>query len=270
MTIKRTFTRTKAAGYSHRPSTRTKARQLSVANEVFDDIHHSVAAANIVILATPVYTFEGLFTEISDSLPDGCIVTDVGSTKNLAHKWAAARLPSRVNYVGSHPIAGSEQRGVEYCRDDLFYGAACILTTTPKTNPQAVKTLENFWKKIGCVVKKMAPAQHDKVFANVSHVPHIVAASLVNANKDPDLQYAGKGFMDTSRIASGPASIWSDILLTNSKNTVKGIEKVIKQLENIKDAIASKDTNKIRKLLEMARAKRAALIEYKLRSEDIS
>jgi prephenate dehydrogenase len=270
LTIQRTFPNIKAAGYSHRPSTRTRARQLSVANEVFDDIHQSVAEADIVVLATPVSTFEDIFTEIARSLPDGCIVTDVGSTKNLAHKWAAARLPSRVHYIGSHPIAGSEQRGVEYCRDDLFYGAVCVLTTNTKTNPQALQSLEDFWKKIGCIVKRMTPAQHDRVFANVSHVPHVVAASLVNANKDADLEYAGKGFMDASRIASGPAGIWSDILLTNAANTVKGIERVIKQLQQMKSAIASEDKDKVRKLLEMARAKRAALIEHKLRSEDIS
>ncbi len=270
LTIQRTFPNVKAVGYSHRPGTRTRARQLSVANEVFDDIRLSVAGADIVILATPISTFEAIFSEISDSLPDGCIVTDVGSTKNLAHKWALARLPSRVHYVGSHPIAGSEQRGVEYCRDDLFYGAACILTTTTKTNPQAVQILEDFWKRIGCVVKKMTPARHDRVFANVSHVPHVVAGSLLNANDDSDLQYAGKGFMDTSRIASGPAGIWADILLTNPTNTVTGIERVIKQLQGMKNAIASNDKDKVWKLLETARAKRAALIEYKLTSEDIS
>jgi prephenate dehydrogenase len=237
---------------------------------VFDDLCASVGKADIVVLATPVCTFEEIFAQIGDALPDGCIVTDVGSTKGMAHKWAAKRLPSRVHYVGSHPIAGSEQRGLEYCRDDLFDRATCILTATKKTNPEAIRTLAEFWTKLGCVVRQLGPAEHDRILANVSHVPHVVAASLVNASREAELEYAGKGFLDTSRIASGPANIWTDILLTNSKNSVNGIDRVIGELQRLKDAIGSQDQKQLRKLLEMARARRAALIEYKLKSEDIA
>jgi len=269
LAVLRSFTRVKVVGYTHRPSTRDKARKLAVAGEVVDDICRSVSEADLVILATPLCTFENIFVEIADALPDGCIVTDVGSTKVLPHRWAAKKLPKRVHYVGSHPIAGSEQRGVEFARDDLFDQAMCILTTTSKTNVRAVRTLKKFWSELGCFVKTMAPAEHDRVFANVSHLPHVMAVALINANSGEDLKYAGKGFMDTSRVASGPANIWADVLLTNTKNTSGGIDKIIAELKKLKKAIGNEDKSEIEKLLEKARSRRAAMIKYKMEKKEI-
>ena len=269
LAVLRSFTRVKVIGYTHRPSTRTKARQLAVATEIVDCLKSSVSEADIVILATPIVTFEKIFSEIADALPNGCIVTDVGSTKVLPHRWAAKKLPKSVHYVGSHPIAGSEQRGIEFARDDLFDGAMCILTTTKKTNPQAVQTLKKFWSKLGCSVKLMTPAEHDRIFANVSHLPHITAAALINANNNEELKFAGKGFMDTSRIASGPANIWADVLLTNANNTTKGIDKIIAELVKLKKAIKKENKREIEKLLKKAKTKRAAMIKYKIKKKEI-
>jgi len=267
--VLRCFSGVKVVGYAHRPATRAKARHMAVATEVLDSLEQSVSMADIVILATPISMFENIFDKISAALPAGCIVTDVGSTKVLPHRWAADKLPDRVHYIGSHPIAGSEQRGVEFARDDLFYQAVCILTTTNKTNLQAVQKLERFWSKLGCLVRFMKPAEHDRIFANVSHVPHITAAALTNATGSKELKFAGKGFMDTSRIASGPANIWADVLLTNINNTSKGIDKVITELLKLKRAINSKNREQIEKLLETARKKRAALIDYKVEQKEI-
>ncbi len=269
LAVLRTFAGVKTVGYTHRPATRRKALQLAVATEIVSDIRASVSNANIVILATPICTFEKIFSEISDALPAGCIVTDVGSTKVLPHRWAAKKLPETIHYVGSHPIAGSEQRGIEFARDDLFEQAVCILTTTKKTNRQAVQTLKRFWSKLGCCVKLMRPAEHDRVFANVSHLPHITAAALMNASSTKELTLAGKGFMDTSRIASGPANIWADVLATNANNTIRGIDKIIAELTKLKKAIKKSDKKQIEKLLEAARSKRSALINYKIKKKEL-
>jgi len=269
LAVLRSFARARVVGYTHRASTRQKARQLAVATEISDCLKSSVSEADLVILATPICTFEETFREIGDALPSGCIVTDVGSTKALAHRWAAKRLPKTVHYVGSHPIAGSEQRGVEFARDDLFDEAMCILTATKRTNADARDTLATFWSKLGCFVKAMTPAQHDRIFANVSHLPHITAAALINANTSEDLKFAGKGFIDTSRIASGPANIWADVLLTNINNAARGIDKVIAELEKLKRAIKNQNKVEIEKLLEKARGKRAAMIEYKIARKEI-
>lgn len=269
LAVSRALPGVRTAGFSHRPSTRTRARRLKVADKVFDDMRESVAEADIVILATPIATFEGIFREIADALPPNCIVTDVGSTKVMPHQWAAKYLPKTVNYVGSHPIAGSEQRGVEFGRDDLFDRALCILTATKTTSKKSLRTLKDFWSALGCIVKIMSPAEHDRIFANVSHLPHITAAALVNASNPEELKFAGKGFMDSSRIASGPANIWADVLLTNAKNVSHGIDRLAGELAKLKKAIHSGDRRRIEKLLEAARTKRSALVEYKMSRKEL-
>ncbi len=269
LAVSRYFSGIKTVGYAHRALTRRKAKQLAVANEVVDDIKASVCGADLVVLATPIRTFEEIFVAIADALPAGCIVTDVGSTKVLPHRWAARKLPANVNYVGSHPIAGSEKRGVEFATEDLFDQAVCILTMTKKTNRQAAVTLKQFWSKLGCSVKLMKPVEHDRIFANISHLPHITAASLINANTSESLKFAGNGFIDTSRIASGPANIWADILLTNAKNTTRSVDKIIAELLKMKKAIEAGDEKQVEKLLEAARDKRAAMMSYKKRKREI-
>ncbi len=269
LAVSRSFSKIKSVGYSHRVSTRDKSRQLGIATEVFDDIGRSVSEADMVILCTPICTFEKIFKEIAVSLPEGCIVTDVGSTKVMVHRWAAKYLPKHVRYVGSHPIAGSEKRGVEFARDDLFDGADCILTLTSKTDGRAVKVLKEFWSKVGCCVKEMLPSEHDRIFSKVSHLPHITAAALLNANELKDLRFAGMGFIDTTRIASGPVNVWADILHTNANNCSKGIDKITSELQKLKKAINGKDRKQIEQLLAKARNKRGSVIDYKIKKKEL-
>jgi prephenate dehydrogenase len=269
LAVERSFTRAKTVGYTHRAVTRRKARQMAVAGRIAADLKTSVAQADIVILATPIFSFDKIFSAIAQALPTGCIVTDVGSTKLLPHRWARQYLPKTVYYVGSHPIAGSEQRGIEFARDDLFDGALCILTMTEKTNPSAVKRLKEFWTILGCRVKLMAPREHDRIFAAVSHLPHIAAAALINANSSRDLEFAGKGFMDTSRIASGPPNIWSDVLLANASNLTKEIDRMVVELLKLRRAVSTTNGKQILKLLKAARDQRAALIKHKIKNKEI-
>ncbi|MHC4867606.1 MAG: prephenate dehydrogenase [Planctomycetota bacterium] len=259
----RYFPGVKAVGYSHRPATRRKAKRLGVASEIVDDIETGVRQADIVVLATPIHAFEEVFGAVGDTLPPGCIVTDVGSTKVLPYRWARRRLPKRVHYVGSHPIAGSEQRGVQFARADLFEGALCILTTTKTSNQRAVHKLRRFWSGLGCSVTLMKRSEHDRIFANVSHLPHVTAASLINANRAQELKFVGPGFMDATRIASGPANVWADVALSNTGNIIKGIDRVVGELLRFKKAIKNGNTKQVESLLERARSKRASLINHK-------
>ena len=259
----------KTTGYSHRASTRRKARKLGVANEIIDDLCKSVCQADLVILATPVRTFESIFQEIAGVLKDGCIVTDVGSTKVLPHRWAQSRLGKNVYYVGSHPIAGSEKRGVEFARDDLFVGSQCILTKKKNTNSRAFSTLRQFWTELGCSVNIMSPTMHDRIFGRVSHLPHIAAAALLNANDIEELKYCGKGFIDTSRVASGPANIWTDIFITNSDNTARAIDKMVDELLKLRKAIKSNNQAQVEKLLKKATQRRKELIAYKIKNREL-
>ena len=240
-----------------------------MATEIADSLPESVADTDMVILATPISNFEQILIDIADSLPKGCIVTDVGSTKVLPHKWAKKILPKQVYYVGSHPIAGSEQRGVEFSRDDLFEGAKCVITETAGTDEESKKVVMDFWKRLGCSIIEMAPAEHDRIFAKVSHLPHLTAASLINANDIETLKYSGKGMLDTTRIAGGPENVWSDIVMTNSANLVAGIEKVINELQRVKMAIQRQDKKSIEEFLARARNKRAAMMNYKIENKEL-
>jgi prephenate dehydrogenase len=269
LSVLRSFARMRVVGCAHRAATRTRAGELGVATEIVGDVKRSVSQADLVIVATPICTFEDVFREIADALPKGCIVTDVGSTKVLAHRWASKELPDTVHYVGSHPIAGSEQRGVEFARDDLFDGAMCILTTTKKSSREAARALRGFWSQLGCLVKSMTPRDHDRIFANVSHIPHLAAAALLNANDGRELKFAGKGFIDTSRVASGPANIWADVLLTNADNAVRGIDRIAAELSKFKKAIRERNRRQIERLLEKARDKRSKLIDYKIEQKEL-
>ncbi len=260
---------TAVIGYSHRASTRRRAKALGVVTETAANLQAAVKDADLVLLATPIFTFERYFQELSGFVPSGCIVTDVGSTKVLPHLWAEQRLGGHVRYVGSHPVAGSEQRGVEFAREDLFDQARCILTTTPATNRDAVKTLRAFWATLGCSVRVMSPAEHDRVFANISHLPHVMAAGLVNASAEDEMLFAGKGFLDSTRIASGPPTVWTDVLLANRRNIADGLDRAIAELSKLRAAIAKGRREQIEQLLEAARSKRAKLVKYKIRKKEL-
>lgn len=242
---------------------------MGTGTEIVDDLSAAVCVADLVILATPIFTFESYFDEISRHIPADSVVTDVGSTKVMPHQWAKRRLDRRVHYVGSHPVAGSEQRGVEFARDDLFYQARCILTTTAATNRAAVKSLRAFWSALGCSVQVMNPREHDRIFANISHVPHVLAAGLVNASDNNDMRFAGKGFLDSTRIASGPPTVWTDVMMANSENIAAGIDRTIHQLQKLRKAIRNNARKDIERLLETAQKKRAAVVRYKIRRKEL-
>ncbi len=256
-------------GYSHRAATRAKARRLAIATEVAEQLSEAVSDVDLVILATPVFTFAEYFAHLNRLVRRGCIITDVGSTKVLPHRWAREQLTDGALYIGSHPIAGSEQRGIEFARDDLFVDARCILTTTQGANRVALGALRRFWSDLGCSVETMTAADHDRILANVSHLPHIIATGLVNASDPQDLRSAGKGYLDSTRIASGPADIWTDVLLANADNIVPGIDRVLAELTAVRHALKAEDRQTIQTLLEEARRKRAALVKYKIRKREL-
>jgi prephenate dehydrogenase len=269
LAVRRCFSTVRAVGYAHRASTRRRAQELSVATEVTGDLKVSVSQADIVIVATPIFTFEEIFGVIGKCARRGCIVTDVGSTKVLPHRWARGKLGKGIHYVGSHPIAGSEQRGVEYARDDLLCGTKCIVTSTKSTDADARAKLIEFWSVLGCHVDLMNPREHDRILGNVSHLPHVTAAALINASDSEELKYTGKGFMDTSRVASGPTNIWSDIILANSSNIARSIDRLVGELSKLSSAIKAENEKRVKQLLKSARDKRNELIKYKMRKKEI-
>lgn len=256
-------------GWSHRKSTRDKALEAGVVDVCGETLVETVAEAQLVILASPIGTFPSLMQEMAQSLANGVIVTDVGSTKLLPVRWAQQYLPGHVEFIGSHPMAGSEQRGVEFSRADLFEGAYCILTPTPANNSATVKLLSDFWEALGMRLSQMPPGRHDRVLARISHLPHVLAMALVNASDAEEMLLCGKGFLDTTRIASGPPGMWRDILMANSENMEKAIGKLIKELEKTQNALKNKNEKKVMQMLETAQARRNELVEKKLKRKEL-
>ncbi|KNZ68347.1 prephenate dehydrogenase [Thermincola ferriacetica] len=225
---------------------REKILDTAVEMEAIDrgivDLQAGVAEADLVVLATPICTSVRILTEIAPFLKKGCVVTDVGSTKNLIVETAARIMPEGTVFVGGHPMAGSEQAGVNGADLYLFENAVHILTVMPGTPEEPVQKLKQTVNSIGARVLEMNPVQHDFLVAGISHLPHIVAAALVNTvgrlHKDyPDiLGLAAGGFRDTTRIASGHPLMWRDICTTN-KEQILEVLKIFKETLNEMEAM---------------------------------
>src|SRR5688572_9869061 len=179
-------------GYGHRPETLRRAFDVGAIDESATSSKEAVRDADLIILCTPVGLFEPLLAEIARSIPDRAIVTDVGSTKRSVVKLGESLLPKSAHFIGSHPMAGSEKRGVEFARADLFQGARCIVTPTDRTDATALARVEDFWRQLGMTTTRMSPEDHDRLICDISHLPHAVAAALIAMQPEAALPLAGK------------------------------------------------------------------------------
>lgn len=201
-----------------------------------------------------------LAREIAPRLRPGTVVTDAGSAKAAVVEKLEAILGGQ--FVGSHPMAGSEKSGLGAARADLFQGSTCILTPTPQTAPAALAAVRALWQAVGGRLVELSPAAHDEAIARVSHLPHAVAAILVNAiaqrTADPGA-LAGGGYRDTTRVAGGPAGMWAEILLENREAVLAGLTDFAQMLENFQGIIRSGDAAALEEFLARARGVRSSL-----------
>ena len=246
-------------GYGHRAATLEEALRLKAIDRPALSAAEAAGGADAVFLCTPVGLFEALLREIGPVLRDGAIVTDVGSTKRSVVRLAESLLPPGVRFVGSHPMAGSEKRGVRYASADLFQGAACIATPTPRTDPAALEEVESFWRLLGMTVTRLSPDEHDRRLADISHLPHAVAAALVVAQDDASIPLAGQGFRDATRIAAGDAPMWRDILLDNRDNLRDSVRRFRRHLDELLARLDAADADAVRSWLDAASARRRAM-----------
>lgn len=221
--------------------------ELALANGVIDeattDIREAVSGADVVVLAGPVGTFSDAVGAMRDFLRPGCVVTDVGSVKGGLVRDLEALMPAGVDFVGGHPIAGGSVSGVAHARADLFAGARVVLTPTAGTRVEARERVAGLWRRLGGDVVMMDPDRHDRVFAAVSHLPHLAAYALVEAvaGEDDWLDNAGRGFADTTRIASSPPSVWTDIFRMNRRQMIDSISRFEEVLKSLKSCIERSD-----------------------------
>ncbi len=205
-----------------------------------------IKGADLLIIATPVDTIIALKDEILKYIDKDCIITDVGSTKEKIVGKLEAVLP---NYIGSHPLAGSEKRGIMNVSTSIFDGSLCILTPTKRTTPAAFENIKLLWERLGAKVVILTPKDHDKVLSLVSHLPHIVAFSLINTVPRSLLKFSSGGLKDTTRIAASDTILWKDILLSNRKNLLDAIRLFEMNLAKIKSAINNNDGKALEKIL---------------------
>lgn len=228
------------------------------------DVAAGVGEADFVVLAAPVGAIERLLETVWPVLAPETVVTDVGSTKQgivaAALRLAAAR-PRQ--FVGSHPMAGSEQSGYGVARAELFQGATVIVTPTDASPPPAVKAVTTFWEALGAGrILTLDPETHDRVVAAVSHLPHLVACALVDGVErfDPaSFDVAARGFRDTTRIAAGDPEVWGEIFLANRGPLAASLREFLRSLAELSRLVETGDVGALRAALAHIRRRREAL-----------
>jgi len=218
------------------------------------DLGQAVAGAGIVVLCMPPHAIEASGKMLAGLLAPDAVVTDAGSVKERI--VAALERDLGACFVGAHPMAGSEESGIEAARPGLFDRALCILTPTPDSDPRALAAVRRLWADAGCTLKEMTPGEHDRAIARVSHLPHAVAAALVRAAcaQGTDVTgLAGSGYRDSTRIAAGPESLWAEILLDNREEVLAGIGDLQVLLAELKAGLARGDRSAIEAFLGEAR-----------------
>ncbi len=213
--------------------------------------------ASLGIFCTPVEYIVNQVQSAAKFCPTGALLTDAGSTKQVICEALDGDLPNSVEFIGSHPLAGSEQQGFEHATENLYQDRVCVLT--PSTPSDNVARLRTFWEFIGMQVVELPADEHDHILARTSHLPHVVASALASVLDESDHQFAATGFRDTTRIAGGDPSLWISILLTNSTAICSGIDQMEAQLREFRTALTKGDAESLKKLLQTAKTKREQL-----------
>jgi prephenate dehydrogenase len=208
-------------------------RSRGIGDFASTDLAAVAGEAQLVVLCVPIGAMPQLGRDLSAIVQPGTVVTDVGSVKSPIVAELAAIFTGRARFVGSHPMAGSEQQGLHAARVDLFDDHVCIVTPDGGSTAADVDQVTQFWERLGCRVRQLSPGEHDEIAAAISHFPHLLAAVLVNsvAATNPNaFDFAGPGFRDTTRVASGLPEMWSEILGVNRTAVKKSAEAMIEKL----------------------------------------
>ena len=236
-------------------SVNKKVIELKIVDDSNSDTKKMVEDSDLIIIATPLSSYENVILKIKNSLKEGSILTDVGSVKENIISLIENNVPKNVSWISSHPIAGTEQSGPESGFSELFENRWCILTPSKKVNDKDIELLETFWKKIGSKVDTMDAEQHDYILSITSHIPHLIAYNIVNTTlkaqnkKESDVvKYSAGGLRDFTRIAASNPIMWRDVFIQNKKNTSSMIDNFIANLEDLKKAIENEDGKKLEEI----------------------
>jgi prephenate dehydrogenase len=263
LAIRRRFPRAVVAGVGRRKSSLATAIKHKCIHEAWLDASEPAGRSDLVILATPVCAFEKHLRAIQPVLRPGALVTDVGSTKAQVVR-AADRIFGRGGaFVGSHPMAGNENKGPAYATADLLKDALCIVTPTKHTPPTLLKRTEALWRTLGMRTLRMNPDEHDQAVAAVSHVPHALAALLMLLPKDNELPVAATGLRDMTRLAGGDPEMWRDIMTTNRQAVVGSLNKLSRSLARLRKLLDNDDARAIERFFARAKRRRDSTLKEK-------
>ena len=255
-------------------SVNKKVIELKIVDDSNSDTIKMAAGSDLIIIATPLSSYEDIILKIKDSLKNGSILTDVSSVKENVISLIEKNVPKNVSWISSHPIAGTEESGPEAGFSELFENRWCILTPSKTAKEKDIKLLETFWNKIGSKVDIMEAKQHDYILSITSHIPHLIAYNIVNTSlniqdekKSTIVKYSAGGLRDFTRIAASNPIMWRDVFIQNKKNTSKVIDKFIENLEDLKKAIENEDGKKLEEIFTKTKKIRKEILEA---GQDIS
>ena len=236
--------------------------------EICSNISDVVKDSDLVVIASPLSSYKEILLSIHTSLKENVILTDTGSAKKEVNKIISNLNLKNINWIASHPIAGTEYSGPEAGFASLFKNRWCIISADKKVAEDKIKSLENFWSKLGSKTKRMTFEDHDYVLSLTSHLPHAVAYSIVKTAinkedkfKDDVIQYSAGGLRDFTRIAASDPLMWKDIFIDKSENILKVLDNYSKNLNEIKDAIKNKDSKKLLEIFSSTKKVRKEIIE---------
>ena len=254
-------------GHDADPAVRAAAEAMGLVDDVADHAGAAVTDADLVILCVPVGAIGAVAAEIAADLPAEAVVSDVGSCKTEVARALAAALPGRAG-VPAHPVAGTERSGPEAGFATLFAGRWCILTPPAKADPLAVERVAEFWRRLGAEVEVMTPEHHDRVLAVTSHLPHLIAYSIVGTASDLEavsegevIKYSAGGFRDFTRIAASDPTMWRDVFLHNREAVLEMLGRFSEDLASLQRAIRWGDGDALHDLFTRTRAVRRSIVE---------
>jgi len=257
----------KTSAFSRRIETRDKIRSLNIVDTVNDDIQNSVKDADLIVLGVPVGAMESIINQILPNLKKGVIITDVGSIKKKLIDTLVPLLPKDVNFIPGHPIAGTEKSGPESGFPELFNGRWCILTPYADASHKARDKIKFMWEQAGMKVAIMDAEYHDRVLAITSHIPHLVAFSIVGTVTELEdqlktevIKYSAGGFRDFTRIAASDPVMWRDVFLNNSDAVLEMLGRFIEDLTALQKSIRWQDGESLEKLFMKTREIRKGII----------
>jgi len=253
---------------ARRAETLAAVRQLDLADETTDDPARAAEGADLVVIATPLSAYAEIGRRIAPALRRGAILTDVGSVKEAVIRDLQPSLPEGVHFVPGHPVAGTEHSGPEAGFAELFRGRWCILTPPPETAPEAVTGVTRMWEQAGMRVVTMSADHHDRVLAVTSHLPHLIAYTIVGTATDLEdslksevIEFSASGFRDFTRIAASDPVMWRDVFLNNREAVLEMLQRFSEDLTALQRAIRWGEGDKLEELFTRTRAIRRSIIE---------